>query len=247
MNGPRFSSVLFALFLAPVFLVFGGETAITVGVDPPWILRGDGYLIVTKSSTATNLDDAAIPAELLDSYVNDINLMLLVDYRESPVGPYGELLYMPGNFRFMDGWRHFSITKIFVDSQQSLEDGRRNWGIPKELAHFSFQEDGLHSEIVTVGSAGQTFAQMRFTPFGPRFPVNTFWIAPVFRTLGQVLNDTTFVFSLSGEGRARLVHFEPIFFDGDHFPDMPARQVLAAFRIEDFTLVFPEPQTFEMP
>lgn len=219
-------------------------TATAFAADPPWTLRGNGYLVITKSTTADNLADAAIPEALADSYVNDINIMMLVDYQESPVGPYGELLYMPGNFRFADGRRHFSITKIFVDSQQSLIDGRRNWGIPKELAGFDISdEDG--DTWVTVGDADGVFAEMRFTPFGPYFPVNTFWIAPIFRTLGQVLDDTTFVFTLAGEGRARFAHFDPIFFDPARFPDMQTRKVIAAVRVENFTLTFPVATTID--
>lgn len=232
------------LFFIALSTLFAATALAGEGVDPPWTLKGDGYIIVTKSRTTTNVADAAIPESLRDSYVNDINIMMLVDYQESPVGPYGELLYMPGNFRFADGKRHFSITKIFVDSQQSLEDGRRNWGIPKELAAFSFEETGRNHEFVTLSNDAGVFAEMEFNAFGPSFPVNTFWIAPLFRTLGQVLDDTTFVFTLAGEGRARLAHFEPIYFDAAIFPDMTERHVIAAFRVEDFTLVFPEPERY---
>lgn len=229
--------MFYRLFLSMLSL-FALNTADLRAADPPWTLHGNGYLVITQSTTTDNLADAAIPEALVDSYVNDINIMMLVDYTESPVGPYGELLYMPGNFRFADGRRHFSITKIFVDSPQSLADGRRNWGIPKELADFHFSDaDG--ETYVEVGDGDGVFAEMRFTPFGPYFPVNTFWIAPIFRTLGQVLDNTTFVFTLAGEGRARFVHFDPIFFDPARFPDMQTRKVIAAVRVENFTLTFP--------
>ena len=241
----RFLTVLLCISLNP--LAFSADLAAEESVDPPWTLRGDGYIIVTKSSTAQNLEDAAIPDELVDRYVNDINITMLVDYRDSPVGPYGELLYMPGNFRFADGKRHFSITRIYVDSLASLEDGRRNWGIPKELAEFSFEPDGRDRERVTVRADGEVFAEMRLTTFGPPFPVNTVWIPEIFRTLGEVLNGWTYVFALSGTGHARLVHFEPLYFDPVYFPDMNQRHVIAAFRVENFTLEFPIPEVFETP
>jgi hypothetical protein len=32
-----------------------------------------------------------------------------------------------------------SISKIYVSTQDSIDNGQKNWGIPKEMAHFEVQ------------------------------------------------------------------------------------------------------------
>src|SRR5689334_3406000 len=71
-------------------------------VEPPWLMRGDAFIVLTASSTELNLADASIPSALRGVYHNLFNVMVLADYRESPVGPFKELLYIPGRFRFGD-------------------------------------------------------------------------------------------------------------------------------------------------
>ncbi|MCG8421316.1 MAG: acetoacetate decarboxylase family protein [Proteobacteria bacterium] len=205
----------------------------------PWTLHGDGYIIITRSSDSVNLEDADIPANLVDSYENPFNVMMMVDYKDSPAGPYRELLYIPGTFLFQDGERHASITKIFVDSRDSLVNGRLNWGIPKEMADFEISKNG-RTESFTISSQGKTFANFSMTTlFGPKIPIGTKLVPEGFRTLGQVLDGTTFIYALAGRGFKQLALFQPEEFDSTVFPDMTARSVIAAVKISDFELVFP--------
>ncbi|MBV9486564.1 MAG: acetoacetate decarboxylase family protein [Frankiaceae bacterium] len=69
----------------------------------------------------------------------------LVEYGDTPVGPYSEiaatLLPTEG-----DGYGH--IPFIVVDSPASVVGGRANWLLPKALARFDWSEGG-HSVTVT--------------------------------------------------------------------------------------------------
>ena len=63
---------------------------------------------------------------------------MLVDYISSPIGPYQELLFIPGQF----GKKKFqSITRILVSSEASTDEGRKNWGLPKETASFRWEKE----------------------------------------------------------------------------------------------------------
>lgn len=77
-----------------------------------------------------------MPGSLRASFVGGYGALMLVDYSESNCGPYRELLLIPGSFRVRDKTLA-SISRIFVSTTESLASGRRNWGIPKELADFS--------------------------------------------------------------------------------------------------------------
>ncbi|KAG7095410.1 hypothetical protein E1B28_006159 [Marasmius oreades] len=66
---------------------------------------------------------------------------MVVQYDESPVGPYDELIYVPGRFKHKDGSVAFRITRIYVSTKDSTENGRRNWNIPKQVAKFEYTRD----------------------------------------------------------------------------------------------------------
>ncbi|GAB3639487.1 acetoacetate decarboxylase family protein [Spirosoma arcticum] len=83
------------------------------------------------------------------AYWGWVGTVMLVDYETSPVGPYQELLFVPGLFRFGDT-TSFSIAKIYVSTRASVWNGRQNWGIPKELAHFSFVLNSDGSRTISV-------------------------------------------------------------------------------------------------
>jgi hypothetical protein len=57
---------------------------------------------------------------------------MLLKYSSSNAGPYNELAYLPGKFK-PGKCRSpvFSIQRIWVDSEASVQGGRINWGLPK--------------------------------------------------------------------------------------------------------------------
>lgn len=61
----------------------------------------------------------------------------LISYRETPVGPYGEVLGSPV---LLAEWPlpASSVPFIAVDSQASVAGGRTNWQLPKTLARFAW-------------------------------------------------------------------------------------------------------------
>ena len=99
-------------------------------VPAPWKLRGDGYMFMIKLPLPRGRAELFAPTELAEARFGQFGWVMYVDYAASPVGPYRELLFNPGTFRF--GARRLpSITKIYVSSQASVDSGRHNWGIPK--------------------------------------------------------------------------------------------------------------------
>jgi hypothetical protein len=213
------------------------ETNVRAPVKPaPWHLRGSGYIFLLKCDRQTNLEDANIPTALRDGFLGGLSLVMLVDYTSSPVGPYNELLYIPGRFKFANGRCDRSITRIYVDSEPSLVGGRENWGIPKDLAHFTFHE-GRTDITVKVGEVDA--ARFAVKPFGPSLPFSTGLLPIGLRTLSQLWEGKVFNFALSGKGRTRLASFAPEHFAPHLFPDLKKRRVLTGVYVEGFDLQFP--------
>ncbi|MCD0165179.1 hypothetical protein IHN58_05875, partial [Deinococcus sp. 12RED42] len=86
---------------------------------PPWTLRGAGLVAVFAGR----------------------GVLMLVRYASSPVGPYDELLW--AEVRGSPVGRRPQVTRIVVSTEASVVWGRRNWGIPKELASFGWSGAGL--------------------------------------------------------------------------------------------------------
>ncbi|EEB98868.1 hypothetical protein MPER_01549, partial [Moniliophthora perniciosa FA553] len=74
-------------------------------------------------------------------FVGGPGMILVVQYDDSPVGPYDELIYVPGRFKHKDGTEALRITRIYVSTKESTENGRRNWNIPKQVAKFKYTKD----------------------------------------------------------------------------------------------------------
>lgn len=100
-----------------------------------------------------------------------IGALMLVSYSSTPCGQYHELIYIPGTTQFdveprgstsetsgnqpdrkLEGR---SITQIWVSNADSAGAGRRNWGLPKRLASFSWGVDPASgAETVQVSQPG---------------------------------------------------------------------------------------------
>ena len=118
----------------------------------PWMLHGKGYIFLYRFKKDFVERSGNIPEYLKDSFIGGFGSVMLVDYESSEAGPYGELLFIPGKFRF-NGRKLDTISKIYVSTMESVVNGRANWGIPKEKADFSFEKSGDDEEkaIVSVG------------------------------------------------------------------------------------------------
>lgn len=209
-------------------------------VPAPWTLEGDGYVILSSVTRATNLQNGFIEESMQSRFRRSFGMVMLVNYDTSPVGPYKELLYIPGTFEFADGQTHASISKIFVSSLASVNNGRRNWGIPKELADFSVEQSPGNQETITVSQSSHVIAKFTLASQGPSFPLSTKVIPRFFRTLGQSLGGNTYIFAPSGRGWAQHAKVIDASSDPEFFPPTSMGKLLMAVKVRRFTLEFPQ-------
>lgn len=163
----------------------------------PWTLQGEGYIFLLRSpfsrapvpipSGSYHKLEAGSSANQGANFHGGTGVVMLVRYTSSDVGPYDELLYVPGLFSQTttpseDSAEkyHLSITHIYVSTVASVQNGRRNWNIPKHLAKFSFEDKGSSSTLVTVSEAGKPSPVFQGifhkTNWAPSIPVRTSWL-----------------------------------------------------------------------
>ena len=205
----------------------------TAFAPPPWTLHGRGLIALYRPQTAGDTWGA----------------LMLVRYRDSPVGPYDELLWASANHPSPAGPRP-QVQQIVVSSEASVRWGRRNWGIPKGLARFEWQEgewlQGQKAQQVRIyAPEGNLLAHLAFSTHGPTLPVSTAPIPAGFRTLAQPVLDAApnagwLLTPVGATGKAQPARLTVLDAAGFHAPLTQLRPLLT-LAIPDFQLVFPVP------
>jgi acetoacetate decarboxylase len=108
---------------------------------PPWTLAGDAF--VAMRAVPAELARNFLPKELHPVQVvpgKTIAVVALIRYGAGSTLRYHELIVAPALVRHgfrVGAW----ISHICVDSEPSMHAGRDVWGLPKQLAAFSWQPD----------------------------------------------------------------------------------------------------------
>jgi hypothetical protein len=208
-------------------------------VPPPWRLRGSGFVFLFTFEPWFLRRGGFLAPELGEGFEGGLGALMLLEYRQSPVGPYRELLFAAGrNLRF----RHqlFSISRIYVSTEASAVAGRENWGIPKQQADFEVVpgKDGAERIIVQRGRLAEvdlTVAPGRGLPW----PAHAALVPPSWRTITQFRDGPSWVTRIGGRGvlrPARLLDFRTL---PKAFPDVKEGKLVAGFEVRDFRLRLP--------
>jgi Acetoacetate decarboxylase (ADC) len=206
----------------------------------PWQLRGEAYVFFTKLPLPRGRAELFASGELAEARFGQLGCVMFVDYTESPVGPYRELLFIPGTFRF--GKRRLpSITKIYVSSLASVENGRRNWGIPKELAEFEVDDGRDGVKRVSMRVEGRTAVELWFRHSTLALPFTTSLIPASLRTLGQMLGGQIFEVSPTCHGRVQRGQVVHAWSEPGLFCELAAERVVGTLRLSRGELSFPMP------
>lgn len=204
-------------------------------VPAPWDLNGYGYIFIYKFKKDFVNSNANIPDFLKGKFCGGFGAVMLVNYKSSNVGPYGELLFIPGKFKF-NNKKLDTISKIYVSSYESVICGRENWGIPKEKADFEFikKEDSVDEVIVSVDNKKVVEAKLKSRKLS--FPVSTKLLPfPLIQEYKGKYLYTNFY----GKGKGRLVKIESIKVDKTYFPDISNIKPIAVIKVDPFDITFP--------
>jgi hypothetical protein len=207
----------------------------------PWTLTGNGIILLYRFSEKWIKENGFLADYQQDSFRGIVGSVMLVDYHTSPVGPYQELLFIPGYFK-MGGKNTFSISKIYVSSQESVWNGIKNWGIPKEQADFSIEQPDQQTKTFTASLNDKPFfeasikrGRLSFPFSSSLFPFN------ITQRHGQDLLLT----KPSAKGKAYFADIKAIKIDSQLFPDLSTLRPLAALVVENFEMTFPIPQQLD--
>jgi Acetoacetate decarboxylase (ADC) len=203
----------------------------------PWNLTGDAYIMVYKFSKDFVEEYGFLADYQQDRFLGYVGTVMLVDYKTSGVGPYRELLFIPGMFTF-DWKKMFSISKIYVSSRDSVYNGIENWGIPKEYADFDWQTNADGTEDISVNIDGKEFFKTTIKKGFVSFPLTTS-ILPL--NVVQKLRKDLIITNPTAKGKATLSKIKSMKVDKNFFPDLSKASPLITMKVKDFEMTFNVP------
>lgn len=207
----------------------------------PWNLSGKGYILIYKFNRNFVKEQGNSMPFLQGCYAGGIGSVMLVDYTASNAGPYRELLFIPGKFKH-DGKKINTISKIYVSTMTSVINGRKNWGIPKEQADFTFESLDNHHEHIMVSSGEESIADLTIASGGISFPVST-RLLPF--PLVQLHEGKYYYTTFYGHGKGKLARVQKITVNPRLFPDISLFKPIAVIKVEPFYITFPVPRILE--
>ncbi|UQN06903.1 acetoacetate decarboxylase family protein [Deinococcus sp. QL22] len=193
---------------------------------PPWTLHGRAVIALYGKHA-----EAALGA------------LMLVRYKDSPVGPYDELLWATAPNPSPVGPRP-QVHNIVVSTEASVRWGRHNWGIPKGLARFEWQQEGQTTQVRIHAPEGHLLAHLAYRTRGISLPVSTIPVPAQFRTLAQPALDgkTGWLLTpVNAVGTAQSARLTVLDAAGFHAPLMQLRPLLT-LAVQELRLVFPVPE-----
>lgn len=211
----------------------------SIVAPPPWKLTGNGYIFTFWFTKKWAKEFGHLLGFQTNNALGGLGTVMLVDYHSSDVGPYRELLIVPGRFK-LNGKKQFSISKIYVSTYESVWNGVNNWGIPKELADFEFTSISENKERVKVSLNGKTFFETEIKKRNFYVPITTRFF-PL--RLAQQRADKLLITNSSAKGKATLAKASGLKVDSSYFPDISKLRPLATLAVKDFEMTFPIPET----
>lgn len=209
-----------------------------IAAPAPWRLTGDAWVFLFSLPDEIVRERSFTPDVLRGREAGGFSTMMVVNYASSNVGPYQELLYMPGFFRFGDRKRQ-SITRIFVSTWESVVNGQRNWGIPKDRADFSITSEPGDVEHIVVSREGRVFAELRVKKSGFSLPVPALPLPKRFGEVAQLHDGKEFLYAPSIRGKFAGAKLLSGTIQDDEFPDVMRGRIRTGVRITDFVMGFP--------
>lgn len=216
----------------------GAVTFPVTSALPPWHLTGDGYIWLFKFPRGFVQQSGFLADWQLTALGSTVGAVMLIDYRQSDVGPYRELLFMPGRMR-LAGRSFFSISKIYVSTQDSVANGIENWGIPKQLAAVERVQAADGSERFSAVLGGREFFNATLEPCGLRFPFSS---ALIPLAIGQERRGDLVLTRPLARGTGRLCRVRDVRVEGSRFPDIAQVKPIAVVAVRDFRMTFPVPE-----
>ncbi|MBE9052914.1 acetoacetate decarboxylase family protein [Nostocales cyanobacterium LEGE 11386] len=205
----------------------------------PWTLVGEAI----QTLHLVNIDQVRSPTvgrslSLVPTELNIISIwpgktlggIYLARYKSGSVLQYNELIVVPAVV-FYQGKIGVWISHIYVDNADSVAGGREIWGLPKELADFTWEE-----KRVTVRQGGRLLCRLNYNQ------QNLAWRQQLGTSAFSVMDDNLLTFRAEIDARLGLVGANLDISAESPFAGITLSQPFATVRCEQMKLLVDAPK-----
>lgn len=217
----------------------------------PWVLKGKGILLVSRFDADELQKNPLTALWLKKRCLGGRGYYLALNFEKSPVGPYSELLVLPGKFQASQGKRH-AIAQSFCDSADAIFNYSENWGLDTAPSAIAFGQDEDRMRFSVQAPRSQDATQFKDShqsssekifsleskAFGPRLPFASG--SSLIRLISEQ-GKKRFYLGFSIKGSFRAAKIEDLNFDSEHLIVPAESAQVRAFHLEDFEIELPIP------
>ncbi|MDR1729172.1 MAG: acetoacetate decarboxylase family protein [Prevotellaceae bacterium] len=198
--------------------------------------RGNGYVLFYRFEEEFIRLETFLPENLKNNYSRGLGAVLYMNYTKSPIGPYEELIFIPGKFNYRGKKNHF-ISKSYVSTEEAVKFGNENWFIPKEKADFSRKSLKNSIENISMYVNNEEVACFELKKGKFKFKIGT--SKYLFFSLMQLKGEEPVKLNYSGSVTANFAKLTSIRVRPAFFPNIAQFSPFVAFKMKNFTLRLP--------
>jgi hypothetical protein len=197
--------------------------------------KGCGYIFLYKFDEEFVRLETFLPEVLKNNYCGGLGAVIYLNYAESPVGAFEELLFIPGKFCYRGEKNHF-ISRAYTSTESAIKEGFEKWHLKKEKATFSHEKLQNHTENITAYVNEDDFASFELKTGKFKIRMNT--IKRLKFSLMQLHDDVPVKIDYSGRLTAKFSKLESIKIRPAFFPDIAKFTPLGIFKLQNLVLRF---------
>jgi hypothetical protein len=171
-----------------------------------------------------------------------LSVLMAIAYRESPVGPYLELAYLPGRISFQNK-NYWTVSNLIVNSKESEFWGRKNWAFPKITQSIQLQKRNRDYQFIL--QAAEQYIHIEYEALQMPVPMNLKWIPEFLRKIIQFQENKAYITQLNISGSAKFARCCKLETTLAGFPDLNDKRTLGSVCILDFKETIPEAKIIE--
>ncbi|MEO0562020.1 MAG: acetoacetate decarboxylase family protein [Chloroflexota bacterium] len=212
----------------------------------PWKLNGSGYIFLYQL-TQDHIDTTnSVEPWLAPHRTGDLSALMVFDWRQTPVGPYREMVFAPGRYKWA-GRRYYHFARQYVTSPDAAAYGPKLWGTPDTLAEIDIVREDERTKTITVNHNSKAIFNASVTDGLLRFPFNTFFNPFRVKLLQRHPDDgkTLSIEPRAGGTLSLTGTLESITTNGGGLPSLDSLKPLALVEAVSLRLTFPIPLTVE--
>ncbi|MCQ2188948.1 MAG: hypothetical protein MJZ00_03395 [Paludibacteraceae bacterium] len=195
------------------------------------INEGNGYIFAYYFDEEFIGKDCFLSKDQKKNFKGGFGAVILANYKDSPVGPYQELLFIPGKF-LLEGNESYVVTKAYCSSAKAMED---QVFCKKELADFKTEKIDDKTETISVTRDGKPIFRVEVQEWGFNIPMSSDMVK---FPLASVVDGKVINWDYKGNGDANFAKIEAIGVRPAKFPDVALFTPLVGIHFEKFSLEY---------